>query len=651
MIIEQDATKPKIDANLLEEIIKSKTNLVEAIHFPPSSASLYLFNYHDITVSEEEFNEVIDRYKLIVEYENNPVILSTTLDILAQNYDKVKDSGNGHKPVVQIPIKAQETKPRKVKESQRQIYDLEEQSEEVDKGNMNANELENLFDSPETASLEDEEISEEYELSTLQKYMKDVNRYELFKPELETEHAKKMYSILKEIAKETFKQEDFMSKYLQILFNEDHELGSFKELMPVSLFNQHNPAKRGLKEIIIRYLRTNGIKAAKEGDQKLINDLIKQKQDRSYLVEIYNNIRFARSEILRCNKERKGLIRELGFESEKNLDLFVKDLENRFKDYNLLFDEFVNRNYRLVVKIAHKYKNHNHTELLDLIQEGNIGLIRAAERFDSERGYKFSSYATWWIHQAIMRSLDNNNEIRIPIYLNQKIRKIRKISDKITKENGIDATPDDIAEYLGISVEEISDLLQLRKKIVSLHVKSDHGDGDELIELIKNEKAECPENSSINQEALNIIEESLKDLSPLERNIMKMRYCIEEERSYTVQEIGDFYHLSKQRISQIEHRVLERLRLKPGSLEKLSYENKDKKLNLEDALKMLTKRQYRILIKYYGINSRKYSTREIVNRLRLTRHTVKETVRNALRRMGIKNDELISLIKTNSIPK
>lgn len=643
MITEQETINPKIDAIVLEDIIESKSNITDAIHFPPSSAHLYLFNYHDISISEREFEELANKYNLIVEYDNNPVILSTTLDIIAKNYDKLKESGNGHKTIMQIPIKVKEVRSKDARRQRIRQYDLKESVEEINEEFSDPIELESLFDSPERTSLEEEEeVIEEDNISTLQRYMKDVTKYKVFEPEEERDHAKRMYLILEQIAKDIFNQRDFMYKYLQLLFNPDQNSGSFRSLMPNNLFGPHNPAKRGLKEIIMRSSGNKGIKEAKSGDLGLIKSLSQQRQDRNYLIEIYNNLKFAQNEISKYDKvSKKGeFLKELGFKSEKNLELFIKDLESKVKDHSVLFNEFVNRNYRLVVKIAHKYRSHNSTELMDLIQEGNIGLIRAAERFDFERGYKFSVYATWWIHQAIIRSLQNNKEIRVPIYLNQRINNIIKLSDKITKEKGIDATPDDIAEHLGISVEEVSDLLQLTKKTVSLHQKINNED-TELIELIKDEKSECPEGSSINKEAFNIIEESLKDLSLLEKKIMKMRYCLGEERRYTLQEIADQYEVSRQRISQIEHKVLRRLRLNPGSLEKLS--DLSKPLKLDYLLKMLTKRQLEIVRMKYGIRSNRYTRREIGKKLGITKNTVNHTIKTSLIKMDIEHEKLISL--------
>lgn len=262
----------------------------------------------------------------------------------------------------------------------------------------------------------------------------------------------------------------------------------------------------------------------------------------------------------------ENYINEVGIESISENDL--KEMQKIIERGKKAKEELINANYRLVVSIAKKYDK-GQMPFLDLCSEGNLGLVRAAEKFDYEKQYKFSTYATWWIRQAITRAIaDQGKTIRIPVHMNETINRINKAARNLTQELGREPTDKEIADRLDMTVEKVVNVKMINRDPISLETPVGEEEDTPLGEFISDPNVVTPDDYTNIEMLEKKLDEALSSLTDREEKVLRMRYGLFDGRTHTLEEVGKEFNVTRERIRQIENKALKKLK-RPQKRDKL----------------------------------------------------------------------------------
>ena len=337
------------------------------------------------------------------------------------------------------------------------------------------------------------------------------------------------------------------------LFTEIQEAGDIEQVRPSIKQIHRNRRKIAtlLEELSLRTSRIQPMMKKLQGIQKKMHQLQKT-------VETGPTADYEPEDIEAMQQELRG-IQELIMETPRQLDKRLKAVEAVYAQYEDAKRKLSGGNLRLVVSIAKKYRNRG-LSFLDIIQEGNTGLMRAVDKYEYRRGYKFSTYATWWIRQAITRAIaDHARTIRIPVHMIETMSKLRTISKNLLQKLGREATIEEIAEAAKMTIAETRRVLKISKHPFSLDRPIGESEDSYFGDFIEDESAESPVQSATQEMLKDRIDDVLKTLTYREREIIKLRYGIGDGYTYTLEEVGRIFKVTRERVRQVEAKAIRKL--------------------------------------------------------------------------------------------
>ncbi|MBQ3088275.1 MAG: RNA polymerase sigma factor RpoD [Clostridia bacterium] len=290
-------------------------------------------------------------------------------------------------------------------------------------------------------------------------------------------------------------------------------------------------------------------------DEPTVDELALEELDAENLDEDISNI-----DSISLDDPVKVYLKEIGrvplLSGNEEIDLALRICEGDVSAKKRLTEA----NLRLVVSIAKKYVGRG-MHFLDLIQEGNVGLIKAVEKFDHTKGFKFSTYATWWIRQAITRAIaDQARTIRIPVHMVETINRLKKVQSQLLHENGQEPTEDVIAERMELSVERVREIMRVAQEPVSMETPIGPEEDSRLMDFIRDEDAMAPDEAALKTITNEDIDSVLHTLTPREESVIRLRFGLQDGRCHTLEEVGSEFNVTRERIRQIEAKALRKLR-------------------------------------------------------------------------------------------
>ena len=308
-----------------------------------------------------------------------------------------------------------------------------------------------------------------------------------------------------------------------------------------------------IEELSLRTQRLQiGMKRLEQISQRM-TELEDQISDMSDL-----RVKNSKDDRANLDRELQDLV-SMTMETPETLRERIKAVKQRYLDYETAMRELSGGNLRLVVSIAKKYRNRG-LSFLDLIQEGNTGLMRAVDKYEYRRGYKFSTYATWWIRQAITRAIaDQARTIRIPVHMIETMSKLRKVSKQLLQENGREPTMEETAFVAGISLEETQRVLKISRHPISLDRPVGESEDSYFGDFIEDSDSDSPVNTASQEMLKDKIDHVLKTLTYREREIIKLRFGLGDGYTYTLEEVGRIFKVTRERVRQIEAKAVRKL--------------------------------------------------------------------------------------------
>ncbi|MEE1026511.1 MAG: RNA polymerase sigma factor RpoD [Acutalibacteraceae bacterium] len=290
-------------------------------------------------------------------------------------------------------------------------------------------------------------------------------------------------------------------------------------------------------------------------DEPTMDELALEELDAENLDDDISNIEaISLDDPVKVYLKEIGRVPLLSGNEEIDLALRIRDGDTAAKK------RLTEANLRLVVSIAKKYVGRG-MHFLDLIQEGNVGLIKAVEKFDHTKGFKFSTYATWWIRQAITRAIaDQARTIRIPVHMVETINRLKKVQSQLLHENGQEPTEELIAERMELSVERVREIMRVAQEPVSMETPIGPEEDSRLMDFIRDEDAMAPDDAALKTITNEDIDSVLHTLTPREESVIRLRFGLQDGRCHTLEEVGSEFNVTRERIRQIEAKALRKLR-------------------------------------------------------------------------------------------